>query len=48
MEKKRKRPTTETAEARRRERERYDERTRLLEERIARGIERIQRRRDAS
>ena len=48
MEKKRKRRTTETAEARRRERERYDERTRLLEEPIARGIERLQRRRDAS
>ena len=46
MAKKRKR-TARTPEERRLERERYEERTRLLEERIARGIARLQSRREA-
>jgi hypothetical protein len=46
MAKKRKK-TTRTAEERRLERERYDERTRLLEDRIARGLARLQARREA-
>ena len=47
MAKKRKK-TTGTPDERRLERERYDERTRLLEERIARGLARLQARNDAS
>lgn len=39
---------TRTSEAQRLGRERYDERTRLLEERIARGIARLQARRATS
>jgi hypothetical protein len=42
MAKKRKKAATRTPEERRLERERYDERTRLLEERIARGLARLQ------
>jgi hypothetical protein len=40
--------TAKTPEERRLEREAYDERTRLLEERIARGLARLQARSDAS